>query len=424
GEIVIQPQFDEADSFGESELIVIWQNGKCGFLNKKGEIIMLAQFHLVCDFEESELAVIIQNGKYGFINQKGEIVIQPQFDNASSFEEAELAVIEQNKKYGFINKKGEIVIKPQFDKAFDFGKSELAPIKQNSKWGYINTRGEIIVQPQFDKAFGFGKSELASIEQNGKSGYIDKKGKIVIPPQFDETRNFLKYEFARIHQDRKYGCINKEIGKVILQPKFDRIEEYDEFILGVQFGKSWGIVTCKGEYIGFTEEDIEQEKREIFTYDEDIDVTDEEIAEMERILYNKNTDIPEDATTQDLLNDVLWNFAIEKFDDLESFSIELVAYNNALNSENSSDLDIGRIFNSSKEITVQYFYSGEDEDQMEEDFIVSTENENGFMLKEFLFKVHNQICEKMMEEDATYFEGLTPFDDDCDKPFFFLNQGS
>ncbi len=84
--------------------------------------------------EKNPLFAIRQNGKVGYIDKKGEIVITPQFDTAWPFSEG-LALIEDDGKYGYIDKKGEIVITPQFDYARSFSEG-LALIKDDGKYGY------------------------------------------------------------------------------------------------------------------------------------------------------------------------------------------------------------------------------------------------------------------------------------------------
>lgn len=137
---------------------------------------------------------------------------------------------------------------------------------------------------------------------------------------------------------------------------------------------------------------------------------------------NKTNSVP----SQDLLEDILWNFAGATYKDVEAFAKALKAYNDDVNPEN--ELNVDRIFNSATEIIVQYTYWGEDEDgdedELEADIVVKTDCEAGFSVKEFLFKVHNQICAQMMEIDATFFEGITPVSDHTETPHFYLNQGS
>ena len=62
------------------------------------------------------LSCVKQNGKYGFIDKKGKVIIPFQFDDAESFSDG-LAKVRQNDKYGFVDKEGKVVVPFLFDAA-------------------------------------------------------------------------------------------------------------------------------------------------------------------------------------------------------------------------------------------------------------------------------------------------------------------
>ena len=130
--------------------------------------------------------------------------------------------------------------------------------------------------------------------------------------------------------------------------------------------------------------------------------------------------------TPDLLEDIFWNLAGETYDDIATFAKELKAYNADVNS--NTNLNVDRIFNTATKIKVQCMFWGEDEDgeedEFEEDLIVETDNKNGFTVADFLFQIHNQVCERMLEQDATFFEGLTVISQTSDMPYFDMDLGS
>ncbi|AXG68530.1 hypothetical protein KORDIASMS9_00745 [Kordia sp. SMS9] len=145
--------------------------------------------------------------------------------------------------------------------------------------------------------------------------------------------------------------------------------------------------------------------------------------------FNKERNQPKDTvdaeTSIHALDDIYWNFSGEKYNDVATFSNALITYNDDVNPEHQIDVD--RIFSKATKITVQYEFWGEDEngdeDQFEEDFTIQTHNKSGFSVKEFLFQVHNQICGQMMEQDATFFEGVTSVKEG-EQPYFILDLGS
>ena len=57
---------------------------------------------------------IVQDGKHGFIDKKGNYVINPRFDDVGFFSDG-LCGVKIGDKWGFIDKKGNYVINPRFD---------------------------------------------------------------------------------------------------------------------------------------------------------------------------------------------------------------------------------------------------------------------------------------------------------------------
>jgi len=191
GKTVIDPQFDEAESFF-SNLARIMTGEKYGFISKDGKIVIHPQFDELGFFSEGKAA--FSNGnKWGYIDKKGAIVIHPQFDEAGSFSK-KLALVKQEKSWGYINKKGKFVINPQFDEAHDFVNG-LAIVKQGDSYGYINKKGKFEINPQFDAANHFGN--FACVQSAGKWGFINKKGQYVINPQFEDvTLDYSEINFV------------------------------------------------------------------------------------------------------------------------------------------------------------------------------------------------------------------------------------
>lgn len=169
----------------------------------------------------NDLAYIKDNGKYGFMDRKGKVVIDIKYADAFSFEEG-LAAVEIDKKYGFINTKGKLVIPAIYD---DFGgfKEGLCAVKKQGKFGFINQKGEVKISHKFKAVRDFHEG-LASAMWQGQVGFINKKGNWVIPPQFESAADF-KNGYAIIQQNSKMGFINKK-GKVIIQPEYRRVGRF------------------------------------------------------------------------------------------------------------------------------------------------------------------------------------------------------
>src|SRR5438105_2982043 len=69
-----------------SSLFRVQVDGKYGFINSAGQIVINPQYDEATWFSEG-LAGVKINGKWGFIDEAGRIVIQPQFDGVIDFYE-------------------------------------------------------------------------------------------------------------------------------------------------------------------------------------------------------------------------------------------------------------------------------------------------------------------------------------------------
>ncbi len=276
GQVIIQPQFDSAGKFSEG-LLAVEIGDKWGYIDKTGQVVIQPQFDSADAFSEGLAAVLISD-KRGYINKIGQMVIQPQFDSADEFSEG-LAAVGISDKRGYIDKRGEEVIPAQFDEAWQFSEG-LAKIKIDDKWGYIDKTGQVVIQPQFTLIARFSEG-LASVKIGDKFGYIDKTGREVIQPQFDCTFSFheglatvlLNKKWGYIHKrgevviqpqfedtgrfaeglavvkiSKQYGYID-QTGKIIIQPLFDIANEFSEGIAGVGFGKKWRYIDKTGKFI-------------------------------------------------------------------------------------------------------------------------------------------------------------------------------
>lgn len=186
-------------------LAVIKKGSLYGYANAEGKIVIEPQFDFADSFDDG-LALIKQDGKYGFINPKGTLVIKPKFDDAWGFWEGR-AKIKQDGKYGFIDKKGKVIIAARYPNTGDWFENGLVRVQIDGKWGYLNKDGKTIVAPTFDTAEDFSEG-LASIGIKGSDGYkyghINPKGELIIPAIYDAPANFIDGLAFVIKDSRAY----------------------------------------------------------------------------------------------------------------------------------------------------------------------------------------------------------------------------
>jgi len=127
---------------------------------------------------------------------------------------------------------------------------------------------------------------------------------------------------------------------------------------------------------------------------------------------------------KEIMSDVRWGFYENKYDSFEKFILEVIEYNKDLDLEwipEKTVLDC-------REIIIQYSYWDDDiKTVIEKDFELIADNQTGFSAGELLFKIHNQVVDRLQNEDFNIFQGLALLKKDCiinpDKPHYFIDQG-
>lgn len=117
----------------------------------------------------------------------------------------------------------------------------LGVFSTDGKRGYYNSyTGEIVVEAQYRRAWVFSEG-LAAVQKNGNIGFINRKGEVVIPFVYPYHGNPLhEFIFKNGHcivadTNGKCGVINTQ-GEWIIQPRYDHIEAYEEYIIASSAG--------------------------------------------------------------------------------------------------------------------------------------------------------------------------------------------
>src|SRR5690606_21593557 len=160
-----------------------------------------------------------QNGKYGFIDKKGNVKIAFQYAAANSFSEDRAAVgqitSDGNLNYGYIDKKGNLIINYKYAIANPFHDGR-ANVNVGNWIGYvIDKKGNSIFQQNFIqlKDDGYNDGLALVFDQarfNEGYGYIDGDKNVVIP---------LKYWYASSFSEGVAWVIDTSPIRVLLIDK-------------------------------------------------------------------------------------------------------------------------------------------------------------------------------------------------------------
>jgi hypothetical protein len=193
-------------------LLPVKVSGKWGYVNSSGQLVINPQFDNAEEFHEGRAKVCLGkpcnwwdspgDSRWGYIDVSGKVVVTPQYGAASSFSEGLASICSEECSKsdtskpirGYIDRDGKLVIPMQFGIAGDFkeglaqvciGKCDWKESGYNGKFGFIDHSGHFVINPQYDNAGdfenGFAKVTLGKGD-DAKSGYVDKAGKIIWQP--------------------------------------------------------------------------------------------------------------------------------------------------------------------------------------------------------------------------------------------------
>lgn len=227
------------------DLILIYKEGKYGFLGKSGNLDIDFLYKKAFSFSEDFAGVTKDNNSWGFIDKRGECVIDFVYSWVYGFVDGFCGVAYDN-KYGFIDRKGKMVIKNNFDQVYYFSEG-LSLVQLNNKMGFINRSGDIVIDCIYGSAFGFSEN-LASVEVNNKFGFINNKGEIEIDCIYDFNAATSKFSegLAGISIRGKSGYINKN-GNIAIPCKYKYIDYFENGIANVtDFSGNNGFISNQG----------------------------------------------------------------------------------------------------------------------------------------------------------------------------------
>ena len=221
---------------------------------------------------------------WGFVDENYKEVIPCQYKSAKNYKNGQTAVLDT--AWHLMNTKGEIIATlPKVVKEIGEFHHGLAWVKlSKTTFGYINTSGQFVIKPKLNKAGDFTKFGVTNAVLNGQSVLIDERGmpitefgiygnifniqsngftkvqhprrrlygllnqfgKLVVPIQYDQITPF-KNGIATIRKYGKLGFLD-ENGKVIVEPKFDKVGEPAEGLIPVFMTKekSWQYIDYQG----------------------------------------------------------------------------------------------------------------------------------------------------------------------------------
>lgn len=275
--------------FNKLGIAVFEDQQKQGLVDSLGTILLKATYKTILPFSEHLYKVQSNNGLWGLINQQGLEIVKPRYLEIDELSEGLIAVkTNAPNGWSYINIKGQTIITNKYTVAPPF-KNGLSLVTKGTEQFIIDTNGEKVsiaknqalfhsegilgLQKQgthlkyFADASGaniFGRffedimpyqlgiARVKRVAEEGKKEYfgaINKRGVMIVPPKFRNLHIQANGNII-INPQRYYGLLDKN-GKVLLEPLYDRILQFEEFdIFRVERGESVGYMRLEdGKFV-------------------------------------------------------------------------------------------------------------------------------------------------------------------------------
>ncbi len=261
GQFAIEPQYGYVSDFSEGLASFAMGDSyytKSGLIDTKGRMVLEPIYYGIEEFSEGRAIVNLAEdtgceGPYGYIDRTGKLITAEKFYSAEKFKDG-VAVVQLEKDKisvtAYVDKDGMIVPRPNGrvlrttwhsdavyvgprTKVIDGGTPGKTRGGQSlQKYDFINPNGD-----EQDWILVRAREGLAYTQNlyTGKYGFMDTNGKTIIEPRFDRVRDFNN-GFAAVRIGKGWGAIDKT-GKLVVKPKYAWVSDFSEGFAAVCTGK-------------------------------------------------------------------------------------------------------------------------------------------------------------------------------------------
>lgn len=229
---VIAEGFQEVGMLNENLMPTVKDAERISIINKKGEQVFVLNPHngkeiVACtpNFSDGLLSVKDEDGKWGYVNKKGEMVITPKYDSYSPFSDG-LALVSKSEKDGnssvlVIDKNAEVKMElklKKFELQSPF-KNGLAVVedKDKDRIGFIDLKGEFKKVPKKVRRINdYDNNVFTYTDENGKWGVmgLDENNTEYIRAKYSNIQIISSDKFL-VKDDKEYVILNKEGNKIL-----------------------------------------------------------------------------------------------------------------------------------------------------------------------------------------------------------------
>ncbi len=210
GKIVASNGFDGFYSFSDKRVLAKKRH-KIGLIDDAGKVVLKPVFDEVQAFAKDIYRVRIDK-RWALARENNTLVLPFEWDYISPLEHV-VAYVLKNGKQGLVNFLGELLLPPEYD--YIEVKGERVKAYQNSSLSlfYLTENGALSAEQNYKKhiSINIGLSEEEWMRQQRMKAY---------------QNNYAldKFEWFYAPQKDRWGLRERNTGKIVLEPSFDRIK--------------------------------------------------------------------------------------------------------------------------------------------------------------------------------------------------------
>lgn len=246
GNIVIEPQFDNAFFYFSDGVCFAELDGRKGLINYNGDFILELPdtVYWIYNFTNRKAIVRFNNGDENIIDTDGRLLLVNNYkDINTNVDENSIyyALYDNDSRWSVADSLGNLIGEP-CDSLLGFFQN-LCAVKFNGKWGYMNPSGDLMIDTIYQFARVFSEDGIARVRKDSADYYIDKSGVPLL--KVDKFITGFECNRAAIKVDNKFQLIDK-LGNKICYLNADEVFSFstqDSLATIIRNGKSIKIDT-------------------------------------------------------------------------------------------------------------------------------------------------------------------------------------
>jgi WG containing repeat len=174
------------------DYFAVWQDGKCGVLDKSGKLVMPIKFENIASYNKGH-AVVLKEGSYGIADASGKFLIEPKYKLVTMYDDV-IATMDYESHWKLFDSTGKQLPTEINGAIAQRGQQWLydgmGAIVIGDKCGFVNNKGTVDIPAKYDFTQHFSEG-YGLVQENGYWSYVDKHGKKVMTMKFPDAKPLL-----------------------------------------------------------------------------------------------------------------------------------------------------------------------------------------------------------------------------------------